>query len=59
MTVVHPFHTDSDVEDPVYHDQAECPYGMEIRRNGRDLPGADDRRLCDWCMDHRLSLIHI
>jgi H+-transporting ATPase len=53
MTVVHPFHTDSDVEDPVYHDQAECPYGMEIRRNGRDLPGADDRRLCDWCMDHR------
>jgi H+-transporting ATPase len=40
-----PFHTDTDPEDPVFHDQAECPYGNEIKRNGNAHPGSDNRRV--------------
>ncbi len=54
-TAVPPFHTDSDPEDPVYHDNGDCPYGREIRRNGNDLPGTDGRRRCDWCTRHAPS----
>ncbi|HVA05830.1 MAG TPA: hypothetical protein VNG12_03715 [Acidimicrobiales bacterium] len=53
MTLVAAFHTDTDPEDPVYHDQAECPYGKEIKRNGNDHLGTDGRRRCDWCSDNR------
>jgi hypothetical protein len=53
MTLVSEFYTDTDPEDPVYHDQAECPYGKEIKRNGNDHPGTDNRRRCDWCSEHR------
>jgi len=49
MTIVPAFHTDTDLEDPVYHDEAECPYGQEIKRNGNDHLGTDGRRRCDWC----------
>ncbi len=48
MTLVAAFHTDTDPEDPVYHDQAECPYGKEIKQNGNNLVGEDGRRRCDW-----------
>ena len=43
------FHTDTDPEDPVYHDRSDCPYGQEIKANGNDKPGRAGRRRCDWC----------
>jgi H+-transporting ATPase len=50
-TTAAPFHTDTD-PDGVYHDNDDCPYGSEIKRHGNDQPGAEDRRLCDWCAHH-------
>ena len=47
---VAPFHTDTDPEDPVYHDRSDCPYGQEIKANGNDKPGRAGRRRCDWCV---------
>ena len=29
ILLINPFHIDTDPEDPVYHDQSECPYGQE------------------------------
>jgi H+-transporting ATPase len=49
---VAPFHTDSDEDDPVYHDNSDCPYGQEIKRNDNDKPGTDGRRRCDWCTEN-------
>ena len=49
---VPPFHTDTDPEDPVYHDNSDCPYGQEITRNGNSQPGKDGRRRCEWCTEH-------
>jgi H+-transporting ATPase len=49
---VTPFHTDTDPENPVYHDNSDCPYGQEIKHNRHDQPGADGRRRCDWCTQH-------
>jgi H+-transporting ATPase len=46
------FHTDTDPEDPVYHDTGDCPYGRQIKQNGNDVPGQDGRRRCDWCVMH-------
>jgi H+-transporting ATPase len=43
------FHTDTDPEEPVYHDRSDCPYGQEIKGNGNDKPGRAGRRRCDWC----------
>ncbi len=48
-TTVAPFHTDTDPQDPVYHDNRDCPYGQEIKSNGNDKPGTGGRRRCDWC----------
>jgi len=31
-----PFHTDTDPEDPVYHDNDDCPYGQAIKQNAND-----------------------
>ena len=49
---VAPFHTDSDEDDPVYHDNSECAYGQEIKRNDNDKPGKNGRRRCDWCTEN-------
>jgi H+-transporting ATPase len=49
---VAPFHTGNEEEDPVYHDNGDCPYGQEIKRNGNDKPGMDGRRRCAWCVQH-------
>jgi H+-transporting ATPase len=46
---VAPFHTDGDEDNPVYHDNSDCPYGQEIKRNDNDKPGKNGRRRCDWC----------
>jgi H+-transporting ATPase len=46
------FHTDSDEDDPVYHDNRDCAYGQEIVRNGNKAPGKEGRRRCDWCAAH-------
>ncbi|MGD0255932.1 MAG: plasma-membrane proton-efflux P-type ATPase [Acidimicrobiales bacterium] len=46
---VAPFYTETDPEEPVYHDNRDCPYGQEIKRNGNDQAGTDGRRRCDWC----------
>jgi H+-transporting ATPase len=54
-STVAPFHSDADSEHSVYHDTSECPYGREIKTNGNDKPGTDDRRLCDWCARQRTS----
>jgi H+-transporting ATPase len=54
-STVAPFHSDADSEHPVYHDTSDCPYGREIKSNGNDEPGTDDRRLCDWCARQRTS----
>jgi len=43
------FHTDTDPEEPVYHDRSDCPYGQEIKGNGNDKLGRAGRRRCDWC----------
>jgi H+-transporting ATPase len=51
-TRVAPFHTDTDPEDPVYHDNSKCPYGQEIMRDGNSQPGKDGRRRCDWCTEN-------
>jgi|GEM_PF-2190221 H+-transporting ATPase len=42
-STVPPFHTDTDPEDPVYHDNCDCPYGREIMRSGNSRPGKDGR----------------
>jgi len=52
MTAVAPFHTDTDPDDPVYHDNRDCPYGQQIVRNGNTKAGQDGRRRCDWCTEH-------
>jgi H+-transporting ATPase len=49
---VGPFHTDSDPDDPVYHDNVDCPYGLAIKQHGNDKSGTDGRRRCDWCTEH-------
>ena len=46
-----------DPEDPVYHDNRDCPYGQEIKRNGNDKTGTDGRRRCDWCTQHAECLV--
>ncbi len=46
------FYTDSDPGDPVYHDNDDCPYGLEIKAHHNDHPGTDHRRRCDWCAQH-------
>jgi H+-transporting ATPase len=59
-TTVAPFHTDSDENDPVYHDNGDCAYGQEIVRNGNSKRGKDGRRRCDWCAEHdtRPAVLH-
>ena len=47
------FHTDTDPGDPVYHDNDDCPYGIEIKNHHHDHPGTDHRRRCDWCAQHQ------
>ncbi len=54
-TKVAAFHTDTDPGDPVYHDNSECPYGIEIRSHHNDHPGTDDRLRCAWCTEHSRS----
>jgi H+-transporting ATPase len=49
---VAPFHTETDVDNPVYHDLVACPYGQEITRDGHDVAGTGDRRHCEWCEAH-------
>jgi hypothetical protein len=49
------FHTNSDEYRPedrkVFHDQSECGYGKEIKRNKHDVAGTDGRDRCDRCED--------
>jgi H+-transporting ATPase len=40
----------------VYHDNEECPYGTEIKANGKAEPGKVGRRQCDWCAQHGSAL---
>jgi len=57
--VVAPFHTSTDVDDPVYHDSSACPYGREIIRDGQDQEGTGGARRCEWCEAHaRVSPFH-
>jgi H+-transporting ATPase len=51
-SVVAPFHTSTDVDDPVYHDSSTCPYGREIIRDGHDHAGTEGARRCEWCEAH-------
>ncbi|MDQ2789269.1 MAG: hypothetical protein M3Y73_06020, partial [Actinomycetota bacterium] len=46
------FYTDTDESDPVYHDNDDCPYGIEIKNHHNDHPGTANRRRCDWCAHH-------
>ncbi len=46
------FYTDTDPRDPVFHDNIDCPYGLEIKNHHNDRPGTDHRRRCDWCAHH-------
>jgi H+-transporting ATPase len=52
---VAPFHTVTDVDDPVYHDLCACPYGQTITRDGHALAGTGGRRRCEWCEAHASS----
>jgi hypothetical protein len=49
---VTPFHTDTDVDNPVYHNLVACPYGQALTRDGHDIAGPDGRRRCEWCEAH-------
>jgi H+-transporting ATPase len=49
------YHSNAEPQHSVYHDRSDCPYGREIKSNGNDTLGADDRRLCDWCAKERTS----
>ncbi len=51
-TRVAAFYTDTDPGDPVYHDDSDCPYGIEIKNHHNDHPGTGGRRRCDWCAHH-------
>jgi H+-transporting ATPase len=53
-----PFHTDTNADDPVYHDNADCPYGLAIKHHGTDKSGQDGRRRCDWCTEHAEVRVH-
>ena len=57
MTEVDPFHTDNEEYPPthrnVYHDESECEYGQEIKRDGNDVAGEDGRPRCDRCTELR------
>jgi H+-transporting ATPase len=46
------FHTGTDPRDPVFHDNTDCPYGIEIKNHHNDHPGTDHRPRCDWCAQH-------
>ncbi|MDQ2845900.1 MAG: plasma-membrane proton-efflux P-type ATPase, partial [Actinomycetota bacterium] len=46
------FYTATDPRDPVFHDNTDCPYGLEIKNHHNDQPGTDHRRRCDWCAEH-------
>jgi len=46
------FYTNTDPGDPVYHDNDDCPYGIEIKNHHNDHPGTGHRRQCDWCAQH-------
>jgi H+-transporting ATPase len=46
------FYTDADPRDPVFHDNTDCPYGVEIKTHHNDHPGTDHRRRCEWCAEH-------
>ncbi len=54
-TRVAAFYTDTDPGDPVYHDNSDCPYGIEIKNHHNDHPGTDGRRRCSWCTEHDRS----
>lgn len=53
MSKVEPFHTNHLEYPPshrnVYHDESECSYGKEIKRDGNDVPGKGDRERCERC----------
>jgi hypothetical protein len=53
MPKVSPFHTDNLEYPPthrnVFHDQSECRYGQEIKRDRNDVPGQGARPRCDLC----------
>lgn len=57
MAKVDPFHTKNEEYPPthrnVYHDESECEYGKEIKRDGNDVPGTDGRPRCDRCKELR------
>ncbi len=46
------FYTGIDLRDPVFHDNTDCPHGIEIKNHHNDRPGTDHRRRCDWCTEH-------
>jgi H+-transporting ATPase len=46
------FHTDTDLRDAVFHDNTDCPHGIEIKDHHNDHPGTDHRRRCEWCAEH-------
>jgi hypothetical protein len=52
---VNAFHTDTTSYSPqhreVYHDQSECHYGKEIKKDGNDIPGTAGRPRCDRCKE--------
>lgn len=48
MATVSPFHTSTDEEPAVYHDQSECPDGRRILPENK-VWGTDGRRRCDEC----------
>jgi H+-transporting ATPase len=47
-----PLYTDTDHDEPVYHDNEDCPYGRAIKEHDNGKSGKDGRRRCDWCAEH-------
>lgn len=60
---VNAFHTDTDlpkyrrVERYVFHNQSDCHYGQEVKRDGNAVvgegfdPAGNPRQLCDRCKE--------
>jgi hypothetical protein len=57
MAEVDPFHTLNQEYPPthrdIYHDDSECDYGNEIKRDGNDVPGTGGRPRRERCEELR------
>jgi hypothetical protein len=54
MTLVTAYHTDTDPEDPVHHND-DCPAGKRVIADGNAIQGSGNYRMCDFCTNKLLN----